>query len=273
MELRATKYHVDGHVAVVQLSRPHRRNAWTGRMHTEFRWCAAQAESNPQIRALVVYGDPAGRAFCVGADSEALAGHVDHGGYRDGLPEAIANPGYSNHPYADNHFIWQLALRIPIIVAMNGACAGVGLAVAAYSDIRFVAHDAVLTTAAPKLGLPAEYGLSWLLPRLIPRLHATDLLLSGRRWSGTEAEAAGFAFASSDAHSCVEDALAYAHRLVAEASPTSLQMTKRQLLLDVFRHDVSSSIDESVALLDEAMRGADYREGVAALRERRPPQF
>ncbi len=274
MELKATRFDVNGGVALIQLSRPARRNAWTGRMHAEFRHCCALAEQNPLVRVVVLHGDPEGGAFCVGADSEALVGHLDRGGYDDGLSnQPLAQPGAGAHPFTDAHFAWQLGLRVPMIAAINGACAGVALAVAAYCDLRFVAADAMLATAAPKLGLPAEYGLSWMLPRLVGRLHATDLLLSGRRFSGTEAERMGFAFGAPDAAQSVSRALAYAQMLATEVSPESLAMTKRQLLADLLRHDVGASVRESDDLLKVAMQKPDFAEGVAALRERRRANF
>jgi enoyl-CoA hydratase/carnithine racemase len=276
MELKSTRYEVDADgVAVIQLSRPDRRNAWTGRMHAEYRWCCANAERNPLVRVIVVHGNPDGKAFCVGADSDALAGHVARGGYDDGITGLanLAQPGAGAHEFLDAHFAWQLGLRIPIVVAINGACAGVALALAAFADIRFVAKDAVLATAAPKLGLPAEYGLSWILPRLIPRMHAIDVLLSGRRFRGTEAAAWGFAIESDDPAQAVADAVTYARNLATGVSSASVEMTKRQLAQDLLRHDVGASVRESDVLLAQAMTGPDFVEGVAALRERRAPEF
>jgi enoyl-CoA hydratase/carnithine racemase len=274
VELKVTRYRVDPNgVAVIELSRPLRKNAWTGRMHTEYRWCCAAAENDATIRVIVVMGDPAGGAFCVGADSDSLAGHVDRGGYDSGLPAAFAMPDSDAHPFLNAHFAWQLGLRIPIIVAINGACAGVALALAAFSDLRFVAANATLATAAPKLGLPAEYGLSWILPRLIPRLHATDVLLSGRRFRGQEAASWGFALAAPTPEETVDAALGYANTLATEVSPASIQMTKRQLARDLLRHDVGESVRESDELLARAMTQPDFVEGVAALRQRRPPKF
>jgi enoyl-CoA hydratase/carnithine racemase len=276
MDLKSTCYEIDADgVAVIQLSRPDRRNAWTGRMHAEYRWCCAKAESDPAVRVIVVHGNPEGNAFCVGADSDALVGHVVRGGYDDGISAVkdLAEPGAGAHEYLDAHFAWQLGLRIPIVVAINGACAGVALALAAFADIRFVAKDAVLATAAPKLGLPAEYGLSWILPRLIPRMHATDVLISGRRFRGAEAATWGFAIEAADAAQTVAGALVYARNLASQVSPASVEMTKRQLANDLLRHDVGASVRESDVLLAEAMKGPDFVEGVAALRERRPPHF
>lgn len=274
MELKSTRYNVDRFgVATIMLSRPARRNAWTGRMHTEYRWCCDQAENDSAVRVIIVQGDPEGRAFCVGADATALGGHVERGGYDDGLRGEQANPGYGVHPFLDAHFSWQLGLRVPIIANVNGACAGVALALAAFCDIRFVAAEAVLTTAAPKLGLPAEYGLSWMLPRLMNRTVATDLLLSGRRFTGTEATTYGFALRSPSLDTIDAEVHHYAHVLATEVSPASLTMTKRQLARDLLRHDVGASIREADELLATAITQPDFTEGVAALQEKRPPHF
>jgi hypothetical protein len=150
-ELTALRWSVDERIATVWLHRPHRHNAWTGTMHTEYRQVMADLEHRDDVRAVVVTGTPP--AFCVGGDSKALEGHVDRGGYDSGLPAEPATPGGGDRLDAD--FVWQLGYRLPIIAAVNGACAGVGLALALWCDLRFVAADAKLTTAAAKLGLPA----------------------------------------------------------------------------------------------------------------------
>ena len=168
MELKATRYEVDRHgVATLWLHRPHRRNAWTGRMHAEYRWIFAELEADPAVRVVVVTGSDG--AFCVGGDSEALAGHAERGSYDAGLPAEVASPGHGVRPELDHDFAWQWGLRFPVIAAVNGACAGVGLSLACFCDLRFGAAGAKLTTASPKLGLPAEYGISWVLPRLVGR--------------------------------------------------------------------------------------------------------
>ena len=138
---------------------------------------------------MVVTGSPP--AFCVGGDRDALAGHAERGGYDAGLPAEPAQPGYGVRPEWDHDLAWHHALRLPVIAAVNGACAGIGLALALFCDLRFVSATAKLTTAAPKLGLPAEYGTSWMLPRLVGVTRAADLLLSGRVVTGAETEAWG----------------------------------------------------------------------------------
>jgi enoyl-CoA hydratase/carnithine racemase len=271
-ELKATRFEIDGHVATVWLDRPHRHNAWTGRMHSEYRSVLAHLDSLAGVRAVVVTGTPP--AFCVGGDSEALAGHSERGSYDAGLSGAEARPGYGARPEWDADFAFQFAMRFPIVAAVNGACAGVGLALALFCDLRFGAASAKCTTAAPKLGLPAEYGMSWMLPRLVGITRASDLLLSGRVftpadtaewgiWNGVAADGAGALAMARD----------YAAMLATTVGPTAVQVTKRQIHADVLSSDPAGAIGESQRLLSEAMGTAEYREGVAALRDRRPPRF
>jgi enoyl-CoA hydratase/carnithine racemase len=272
VELKATRYAIDEvGVATVWLHRPQRHNAWTGRMHAEYRWILATLEADPAVRVVVVTGT--GAAFCVGGDSEALAGHAERGSYDAGLPPEPATPGYGVRPELDHDFAWHLALRFPVIAAVNGACAGVGLALACFCDLRFGAAGAKLTTAAPRLGLPAEYGLSWVLPRIVGVTRAADLLLSGRVVLAEEAETMGL-FNAVVAPGELGDLVAgYARRLATEVSPAAMAVTKRQLYDDLLDRDVGAAVERSKVLLDQMMGGADYREGVAALREKRPPRF
>ena len=131
-----------------------------------------------------------------------------------------------------------------------------------------------MTTAAPKLGLPAEYGMSWILPRLVGLTRANDLLLSGRIVTGEDTADWGLwngVLPDGDGH-------ARRRRLVRrpagdDVGPNALRTTKRQIYDDLLRHDVGASLVDARRLLDEAMGTAEYREGVAAFRERRPPRF
>jgi enoyl-CoA hydratase/carnithine racemase len=272
MELKATRYEIDGHVATVWLHRPHRHNAWTGRMHSEYLWVLARLEADPAVRVIVVTGTPP--AFCVGADSQALAGHAERGTYDTGLADDIVRPVPGLRADFDHDFAFQFGMRAPIIAAVNGACAGIGLALAMFCDLRFASAAARLTTAAPKLGLPAEYGLSWMLPRLIGVTRANDLLLSGRVFTPGETESWGmWNGVLPDGDETVAAALSYARMLVSSAGPEAMRVTKEQIYTDLASHDVGASIITSKRLLNEAMGTAEYREGAAALRDKRPPQF
>jgi enoyl-CoA hydratase/carnithine racemase len=270
VELKAIRYEVADRIATITLDRPERLNAWTGRMHTEYRWAVDQAERDPEVRVIVVTG--AGRGFCAGADARALSGHVDRGGYDAGTPDDIANPGYGVSPELDHDFAFHFGLTTPVIAAINGPAAGVGLVLACYCDLRFAAPGVKLTTAHGRLNLPAEYGLSWLLPRLIGLGRANDLLLSSRVVLSEEAEAIGLVNAVVDADQLLPHTYAYARLLATTVSRGSLAATKRQIALDLHR-GLGDSVAESAVRLDAMMGEPDFAEGVAALDEKRPPNF
>ncbi|HEU5082940.1 MAG TPA: enoyl-CoA hydratase-related protein, partial [Acidimicrobiales bacterium] len=272
MELKATRYEVDGHVARLTLDRPHRRNAWTGRMHLEYRWALTEAEADPDVRVVVVTGaesDGGGTAFCVGADAQALEGHVDRGGYDDGLRGAEPPMPDVAPPFAAD-FAFQLGMRTPVVAAVNGAAAGVGLVIACFADIRFAVAGAKLTTAAPKLGFPAEYGLSWLLPRLVGAGRAADWLLSGRVFLAEEAAEVGLFSAVLPADELAAHVDDHATTLARHVSPASVAATKAQLWGDLLHGDPAASVRRSMELLREMSTGPDFVEGTRALAERRP---
>jgi enoyl-CoA hydratase/carnithine racemase len=148
------------------------------------------------------------------------------------------------------------------------------LSLVLFCDLRFVAAEAKITTAAPKLGLPAEYGASWMLPRLIGLTRANDLLLSGRFVTGAETADWGlWNGVEPNGAATLTAAQRYGQLLAQTAGPNAVAMTKRQIAADLLRHDPAASVADSLRLLDEAMGTAEYREGVAALTEKRPPNF
>ncbi len=269
-DLKVTRYDVRDRVATITLHRPERLNAWTGRMHTEYRSLLARAADDPRVRVIVVTGS--GRGFCAGADARALEGHVERGAYDAGVGPDIAQPGYGVRPEFDADFAYHFGIPKPIIAAVNGPAAGVGLVLACYCDLRFAARGAKLTTAHGRLGLPAEYGLSWLLPRLVGTTRAADLLLSSRVVLAEEAEQMGLVNRAVELDELLPVTYAYATRLATEIAPSSLAATKLQLYCDL-HGDVASSVRDAATRLESMMQGPDFAEGVAALSEKRPTAF
>jgi enoyl-CoA hydratase/carnithine racemase len=269
-DLKATRYDVRDAIATITLHRPERMNAWTGRMHTEYRALLARAAADTAVRVIVVTGS--GRSFCVGADTQALGGHVARGTYDPGVDDDLARPGYGVRPEFDADFAYQFGIPKPIIAAINGPAAGVGLVLACFCDLRFAASGVKLTTSHGRLGLPAEYGLSWLLPRLIGLTRAADILLSSRIVTSDEAAGLGLVNGVVPPDQLMDTTYDYARRLATEIAPSSLAATKLQLY-DDFHRDVATSVRDAGDRLSSMMQGADFAEGVAALTERRPPRF
>lgn len=270
MDLKTTTYAVDNKIATITLSRPHRGNAWTGRMHTEYRHLLKQADEDPGVRAIIVTG--AGERFCVGGDSQALDGHSKKGGYDAGTAPDMVTPGSEEVSEFREDFAYHFALSKPVIAAINGAAAGAGLVLACFADIRFAVPGAKLTTAHGPLNLPAEYGLSWLLPRLIGGSRAVELLLSSRKFLTDEAHEIGLIHRLLPPDELMPEVRTYAEDLIARVSPEALRQSKRQTYLD-FHRDVGASVREANTLLSEMVKQPDYKEAIKAFLDKRPAEW
>ena len=270
MELKVVLYELHDDIVTITLNRPHRMNAWTGRMHTEYRWVLAQAEQDPAVRAVVITG--AGRAFCAGADAKALEGHVAKGQYDPGTSTELANPGFGVRPEFDADFAYHFGLSKPVVAAINGPAAGVGLVLACYADLRFAAAGTKFTTAHGKLNLPAEFGLSWLLPRMVGLTRANEWLLSSRVFLAEEALASGLLNAVLPPEELLPHVYGYVRNLIATVSPAALRETKQQIYMDLHR-DVRSAVEYSKLSLDQMTTEADFAEGVAAFTQKRLPRW
>jgi enoyl-CoA hydratase/carnithine racemase len=248
-----------GAVLVLTLNRPERLNAWNDALEARYFERLDAAEDDPEVRAIVVTG--AGRGFCAGADMDDLTAAGD--GSAD-IESALRNrPRPRTFP---------LTVRKPMIAALNGAAAGLGLVEALYCDLRFATPEAKLTTAFARRGLIAEYGISWLLPRLVGPSAALDLLLSARVVRGEEAHRLGLVDRLAPRETIVDEAVAYAAQLAEHCSPASMATIKAQVQADLDR-----SFAESVAAADDLMiesfRRPDVVEGVTSYTEQRPPAF
>jgi enoyl-CoA hydratase/carnithine racemase len=271
MELKNTEYEVDAQgLATIWLNRPHRMNAWIGRLHTEYRYLLKRANDDSKVRAIIVTG--VGKGFCVGGDSQALSGHADRGAYSPGISEDIAKPGYGTDPNFDASFAYHFGLDKPVIAAMNGPAAGVGLALACFADLRFAVPGVKFTTAHGKLNLPAEYGLSWMLPKIVGLGRANDLLLTSRVFTSDEALTLGFVNQIFEPEALMAQTREYAHQLITSVSPNSLRQTRWQIYKDLHR-DVASAVIESERLIEDMAKEEDFKEGIAALVEKRPPRW
>ena len=273
LELKVTARAVADGVGVVRLSRPDRGNSWTTRMNTEYRWLMQRMDEDPEVRVVVVTG--AGRQFCVGADFKALD-HYEKSeeNYEKSLGlERMAQPGHGVRPEFDHEMAWHWGLRKPVIAAVNGACAGIAVALAGFCDLRYAVAGAKFTTSTPRLGLPAEYGLSWILPRIVGLTHAADILLSGRVFLAEEAKDMGFLNAVFPAEGFEDHVMDLARGMAASVSPNAALTAKRQLYGDLLRADVGQAVEDSKALIGQLMKHPDFSEALKAMKDKRPPRF
>jgi enoyl-CoA hydratase/carnithine racemase len=250
---------VDDGVAVLTLNRPDRLNAWTAEMQMAYFDLLVECAARDDVRAIVVTG--AGRGFCAGADMEDLQALSAREGGTNATGEHDPRP-----------VTFPLSIPKPIIAAINGPCAGLGLVFALMCDLRVAAAGAKLTTAFARRGLVAEHGISWMLPRLVGPARALDLLLSGRVVLGEEAAAMGLVNRAVPDERVRGESAAYARMLAHESSPTSMATMKRQVYADYAR-GLDDALTDANRLMFESFTRPDFAEGVRSFLERRPPEF
>ncbi|MFD3430760.1 enoyl-CoA hydratase-related protein [Nocardia fluminea] len=245
-----------GHVLILTLNRPHRLNAWNDDMDQRYFELLDMAEADPDVRAIVVTG--AGRGFCAGADMEDLREASDTEDLQ--APERARPRSF------------PLTISKPLIAAINGAAAGLGLVEALYCDFRFTTPEAKFTTAFVRRGLIAEYGIAWLLPRLVGVSNALDLLLSGRVITGEQAGRLGLVDRVVGADDLLAAAVEYASELATYSSPNSMGVIKKQIYRSM-EIDFDTAAREADQLMLESFRHSDACEGVRSYLEKRLPEF
>jgi enoyl-CoA hydratase/carnithine racemase len=271
MTTQEIQYSVSGRVATVTLNRPDKLNAWTRTMEREVRQTMHEAAADEQVRVIVVTG--AGRGFCAGADMSLLQGVLERRVHP--LPDTAASDGANGDSVrADFHrqYSYFPAIPKPVIAAVNGPAVGLGLVIAMFCDLRFASEDAKFGTAFARRGLIAEYGLAWLLPKVIGHANAMDILLSARIFDAPEALRMGLVnqvFASSN---FLESVYKYAHELADQVSPRSMKVIKGQVYEAMFQ-TLGQALDTATEEMRASLQCEDFKEGVSHFLEKRSPKF
>lgn len=271
-------YEVRDRVAVLTLNRPEKLNAWTGAMEKSLKRAIASAVDDDEVRAIVVTG--AGRGFCAGADMGILQGiKADQPQEREfakAAREESFNFAGGLGPEVGVHyggrFGYLMQVKKPVIAAINGPAAGLGLVFALYADMRFAGSDAKFTTAFASRGLIAEHGISWLLPRLVGPAHALDLLLSARKVTAAEAERIGLVNKVFEQANFMGSVMDYARMLAETVSPRSMAVMKAQVWKALFQ-DFNEALAVGDSEMQKSFATGDFREGVAHFVEKRAAKF
>ena len=272
METTEIRYAIDDGIATITLNRPEQLNAWTRVMEREVRAAMTAASQDETVRVVVLTG--AGRGFCAGADMNLLSDVSSSGGDQapvDAAPGGIEG-GLDLPPDYHLRYAYFPTVPKPVIAAINGPAAGLGLIMALYCDMRFAASDAVFTTAFARRGLIAEHGVSWLLPALVGHANALDLLLSARKINATEANHMGLVNGVFPAENFRTAVQAYARDVADNVSPRSIRVMKRQVYRAVLQ-----SLEDATLIANAEMPASfvseDFREGVQHFVEKRPARF
>jgi enoyl-CoA hydratase/carnithine racemase len=270
MAYQEIQYNVEDRIATIALHRPDKLNAWTGVMEGEVRDAMEAAGKDDKVRVIILTGS--GRGFCAGADMNVLSGITQKGA--DGRPNTNVTRPFDTaaRPDFQMRYSYFPSIPKPIIAAINGPAAGLGLIMALYCDMRFAADAAVFTTSFARRGLIAEHGISWLLPKLVGHSTALDLMLSARKVDAAEALRIGLVNRVSPLPKLMDDVRAYAKELSEDVSPRSMEVMKRQLWNVPFE-----TLGEAIAIANHEMKGSfvseDFKEGVAHFIEKRKARF
>lgn len=271
-------YEVKDHVAILTLNRPDKLNAWTAAMEKSIKRALAAAVQDDAVRVIIVTG--AGRGFCAGADMGLLqqikptnwedrelaqAAREESFDFASGL-----GPDVTSHYGGRFGYLFQV--KKPIIAAINGPAAGLGLVFALYADMRFAGSDAKFTTAFAQRGLIAEHGISWLLPRLVGPANALDLLLSARKATAAEAERMGLVNKVFEQTNFMGAVMDYAKALAETVSPRSMAVMKAQIWKSLFQN-FNEAVEIGDAEMQKSFATADFKEGVAHFVEKRKANF
>src|SRR5258708_18437135 len=229
MANQETLYDVADRVATITLNRPDKLNAWTATMEREVRAAMEEAERDEQVRVIVLTG--AGRGFCAGADMSLLSAVAGQGLSEETRAQALRGAGSQREgvrPDFQKKYSYFPAMGKPVIAAINGPVVGLGLVITLYCDLRFASEGARFSTAFARRGLIAEYGMAWMLPRLVGHANALDLLLSARQIDASEALRMGLVNQVFPQEGFLDKVQGYARDLVANVSPRSMRVIKRQ---------------------------------------------
>jgi enoyl-CoA hydratase/carnithine racemase len=273
MPNQETIYRVADRVATLTLNRPDKLNAWTAVMEREVRAAMEEAERDENVRVIVLTG--AGRGFCAGADMSLLSTvaekGLDEARRAQGL-QPTSGSGEGARGNFQKKYSYFPAIIKPVIAAINGPVVGLGLVIALYCDIRLASDTARFSTAFAQRGLIAEYGMAWMLPRLIGHSNALDLLFTARMIDAPEALRMGLVNQMLPRETFLESVQRYAADMASNVSPRSLRVIKRQVY-DAMFQTLAEAFEISEQEMLASLKCEDFREGVAHFMEKRPPVF
>ena len=273
MSNQETLCSVADRVATITLNRPDKLNAWTAVMESEARSHMENADRDDEVRVIVLTG--AGRGFCAGADMSLLSAVAERGLDDRGREQVLRSGGNQREgvsPDFQKRYSYFPAIGKPVIAAINGPVVGLGLVITLYCDLRLASDAARFSTTFARRGLIAEYGMAWMLPRIIGIANALDLLFSARTIDATEAQRMGLVNRVFPQEGFLDKVHEYAHELASTVSPRSLRIIKRQVY-EAMAQPLSEAFDISVREMMACFRTEDFKEGVAHFVEKRPAAF
>ncbi|NKB97349.1 MAG: enoyl-CoA hydratase [Pseudomonadales bacterium] len=255
---------LENRVATITLNRPEARNALSPELSAGLREAIQWASTDDEVGAVLLTG--AGSAFCSGGDVKAMSKRNEGG-------TTITAEMQFRDLQARHHGIGGalVAMRKPTIAALPGPAAGAGLALALACDIRIGADNALLTTGYAAIGLSGDYGIAWLLTRVVGPAKARQLMLTSERLQAPQAMAVGLLNEVVSGETLQIHATEFAARLAQ--GPTVAYSYIKDNLDEALSIDHATAIDREADRLLKARTTQDHKEAVQAFAEKRAPKF
>ena len=256
---------VRSRVAVITLNRPEARNALSDQLTPALRTMIRVCGEDPGVGALLITG--AGQAFCAGGDVKSMGSHRNQAKQAMSFDDKVADLQERQRTLTGA----LVSVRKPTIAVLPGAAAGAGLAIAMACDIRVAAESAFVTTGYLRVGLSGDYGIAWLLTRLVGTSRARELMFTGDKIDAWRAETIGLVKRVVPDARLQEEAFALA-KAIAEGPTIALRYMKDNLD-EALAFDFATARDHEAVRLVKSGATADHHEAVQAFIEKRKANF
>jgi enoyl-CoA hydratase/carnithine racemase len=259
--------HIHGNIGIITLNRPESKNALSDELTPALRTQIANLNLDDRVNSLIITG--AGDAFCAGGDIKSMNSSSNKDGWTNKVSEEEAIKSLQMKQMALTHALYNFSK--PTIAALPGAAAGAGLSIALTCDFRFTNEKAFAIAGYGRIALTGDYGMSWLLPRIIGISKAKDMMFSNKKILAREGLNIGLFDNIIEGDNLLKSTLEYANFL-SSFSPLALKAMKNNIN-SAYELSLEKSLNQEAIELIKASNSNDHKEGIRAFIEKRKPNF
>ena len=259
--------HIHGNIGIITLNRPESKNALSDELTPALRKQIANLNLDDRVNSLIITG--AGDAFCAGGDIKSMNSSSNKDGWTNKVSEEEVIKNLQMKQMTLTHALYNFSK--PTIAALPGAAAGAGLSIALTCDFRFTNENAFAIAGYGRIALTGDYGMSWLLPRIIGISKAKDMMFSNKKILAREGLNIGLFDNIIEGDNLLKSTLEYAN-LLSSFSPLALKAMKNNIN-SAYELSLEKSLNQEAIELIKASNSNDHKEGIRAFIEKRKPNF
>ena len=259
--------HIHGKIGIITLNRPESKNALSDELTPALRKQIANLNLDDRVNSLIITG--AGDAFCAGGDIKSMNSSSNKDGWTNKVSEEEVIKSLQMKQMTLTHALYNFSK--PTIAALPGAAAGAGLSIALTCDFRFTNENAFAIAGYGRIALTGDYGMSWLLPRIIGISKAKDMMFSNKKILAREGLNIGLFDNIIEGDNLLKSTLEYAN-LLSSFSPLALKAMKNNIN-SAYELSLEKSLNQEAIELIKASKSNDHKEGIRAFIEKRKPNF